>query len=154
MDNNEEVDVDERTLDKFLESFDEEEPIESDKKLLENYLKKLEAYTEPNDEEEDEEDIVQKFHRDDLPKAIDFNDESFGQQWYLINEGQMNIPPMHDMNVKDAWLNGYTGKGVSIVIVDDGIDHEHPDFEGKYVSLLNLTISNALHYSAHISVIF
>ena len=70
----------------------------------------------------------------DLPNEIDFNDDYYGKQWYLINEGQMDIPAMHDMNVKSAWLSGYTGKNVSIVIIDDGLDHEHPDFEGKYVS--------------------
>lgn len=68
-----------------------------------------------------------------LPHEIDFNDKNFKQQWYLINEGQLDIPPMHDLNVRDAWLSGYTGKNISIVIIDDGLDHEHPDFEGKYV---------------------
>ena len=71
-----------------------------------------------------------------VPKEIDFNDHNFKQQWYLINEGQLKIPPMHDLNVKDAWLNGYTGKNITIVIIDDGLDHEHPDFDGKYVIYL------------------
>jgi subtilisin family serine protease len=69
----------------------------------------------------------------DLPDSINFNDEMYSQQWYLINEGQFKIPRFHDLNVRQAWLNGYTGKNVTIVIVDDGLDYEHPDFEGKYV---------------------
>ena len=36
---------------------------------------------------------------------------------------------------KLAWLKGYTGKNISIVVIDDGIDHEHPDFLGKYVTI-------------------
>ena len=68
-----------------------------------------------------------------VPDEINFNDHNFKQQWYLINEGQLNIPPMHDLNVKNAWLSGYTGKNVTIVVIDDGLDHEHPDFAGKYV---------------------
>ena len=71
-----------------------------------------------------------------LDNAIDFNDKNFKQEWYLINDGQLNIPNMHDLNVKQAWLKGFTGKNISIVIIDDGIDHEHPDFEGKYVSFI------------------
>lgn len=69
-----------------------------------------------------------------LPDAINFNDQEYKMEWYLINEGQFSTPPQHDMNVKEAWLNGYTGKNVTIVIVDDGLDYEHPDFEGKYVT--------------------
>ena len=41
--------------------------------------------------------------------------------------------PVHDLNVKEAWLKGYTGKNKTIVIVDDGLDYEHSDFAGKYV---------------------
>lgn len=67
-----------------------------------------------------------------LPPEINFNDHNYKQQWYLINQGQLKIPPLHDLNVKNAWLSGYTGRNISIVIVDDGLDHEHPDFQGKY----------------------
>lgn len=66
---------------------------------------------------------------------INFNDESFKLQWYLIDDGQLKIPLFNDLNVKSAWLSGYTGKNVTIVIVDDGLDYEHPDFVGKYVRI-------------------
>ncbi len=69
---------------------------------------------------------------------INFNDEGFKLQWYLIDDGQLKIPLFNDLNVKNAWLSGYTGKNVTIVIVDDGLDYEHPDFAGKYVSKLIL----------------
>lgn len=75
----------------------------------------------------------------DVPEQIAFNDEQYAQQWYLINEGQLKIPLYHDLNVRQAWLNGYTGKNVTIVILDDGLDYEHPDFQGKYVIGLNNT---------------
>jgi hypothetical protein len=76
-----------------------------------------------------------------LPPEISFNDHNYKQQWYLINQGQLKIPPMHDLNVKNAWLSGYTGRNISIVIVDDGLDHEHPDFQGKYVIILETRIN-------------
>lgn len=40
-----------------------------------------------------------------------------------------------DMNVKGAWQMGYTGKGVVITILDDGIERDHPDLIKNYVSI-------------------
>ena len=50
------------------------------------------------------------------------------------NEGQLNTPANHDMNVVPAWLAGYSGKGVTISVIDDGLDHEHPELKDRYVS--------------------
>ncbi len=33
-----------------------------------------------------------------------------------------------------AWLAGYSGKGVTISIIDDGLDHKHPELIDRYVS--------------------
>lgn len=38
------------------------------------------------------------------------------------------------MNVERAWQRGYTGKGVSVTILDDGIQPTHPDLQNNYVS--------------------
>lgn len=38
-----------------------------------------------------------------------------------------------DMNVGYAWRKGYTGKGVVITILDDGIQPNHPDLSQNYV---------------------
>ena len=43
------------------------------------------------------------------------------QMWYL-NRGQKL-----DMNVQEAWKLGATGKGISVTILDDGIERSHPD---------------------------
>ena len=40
------------------------------------------------------------------------------------------------MNVLPAWRKGYTGKGVVISILDDGIQHNHPDLAQNYVSTM------------------
>jgi subtilisin family serine protease len=66
--------------------------------------------------------------------APQFNDEEYSKEWYLVNIGQLNTPKDHDLNVKEAWLKGFTGKNITIVIIDDGLDWQHPDFVGKYVS--------------------
>jgi subtilisin family serine protease len=33
-----------------------------------------------------------------------------------------------------AWQQGYTGKGVVLTVVDDGIEHTHPDLKDSYDS--------------------
>lgn len=39
------------------------------------------------------------------------------------------------MNVAPAWQKGYTGKGVVVSILDDGIQTNHPDLAENYVSI-------------------
>lgn len=46
-----------------------------------------------------------------------------------------------DMNVVPAWQKGYTGKGVVVSILDDGIQTNHPDLSQNYVSLLQMIFS-------------
>jgi subtilisin family serine protease len=36
------------------------------------------------------------------------------------------------MNVQDAWTQGVTGKGISVTILDDGIEKSHPDLIANY----------------------
>ena len=38
------------------------------------------------------------------------------------------------MNVVEAWERGYTGKGVVVTILDDGIERTHTDLMANYVS--------------------
>lgn len=38
------------------------------------------------------------------------------------------------MNVIPAWEKGYTGKNIKVTILDDGIERDHPDLQGNYVS--------------------
>jgi len=37
------------------------------------------------------------------------------------------------MNVIPAWNNGFTGRGVVVSILDDGIEKDHPDLKRNYV---------------------
>lgn len=43
-----------------------------------------------------------------------------------------------DMNVIPAWRKGYSGKGIVVSILDDGIQTNHPDLAQNYVSFPNL----------------
>ncbi|KAB7507163.1 Furin-like protease 2 [Armadillidium nasatum] len=67
-----------------------------------------------------------------------FPDPYFSHQWYL-SEGAVGG---FDMNVSAAWLEGYTGKGVVISILDDGIQHNHPDLKQNYDPLASTDIND------------
>uniref|UniRef100_A0A4W5LVW8 Furin (paired basic amino acid cleaving enzyme) b n=1 Tax=Hucho hucho TaxID=62062 RepID=A0A4W5LVW8_9TELE len=54
------------------------------------------------------------------------SDPKFPQQWYLSN------PSQADLNAKGAWSQGYTGRGVVVTILDDGIEKDHPDLATNY----------------------
>ncbi|XP_059150191.1 neuroendocrine convertase 2-like [Physella acuta] len=65
---------------------------------------------------------------------FNFSDPKFKNMWYLVNEGQGGGDIGLDLNVGVVWQNGYTGKGVVVCILDDGIDHTHPDLTNNYDS--------------------
>lgn len=48
----------------------------------------------------------------------------------------------YDMNVRDAWLAGYAGRNVSISILDDGIQRDHPDLAINYDPLASADIND------------
>ena len=55
-----------------------------------------------------------------------YNVANSGYQWHLNNTGHNGGLAGLDLNVSSVW-NSYTGSGVKISIVDDGIDVTHPD---------------------------
>ncbi|KAL4641401.1 neuroendocrine convertase 2 [Arapaima gigas] len=59
-------------------------------------------------------------YRDINEIDANMNDPLFTKQWYLINTGQADGTPGLDLNVAEAWELGFTGKGVTIAIMDDG----------------------------------
>ena len=59
------------------------------------------------------------------------NDPKLSDQWYIDNSGQNNGTSGIDLNVQNVW-NSYSGEGIVIGIVDDGIDHSHPDISPNF----------------------
>lgn len=57
-----------------------------------------------------------------------FPDPLFKEQWYLNGGAKDGL----DMNVGPVWAKGYTGKGVVVSILDDGIQTNHPDLAQNY----------------------
>ena len=64
-------------------------------------------------------------------------DPLFGKQWFL-NHGAADGS---DMNVEPVWKMGITGKGIVVSILDDGIQHNHPDLVLNYDPLASTDIN-------------
>ncbi|KAJ1568242.1 pheromone processing endoprotease, partial [Cladochytrium tenue] len=64
------------------------------------------------------------------PRAVPphYNDPQFRRQWHLFNDGANGLHAGNDVDVADVWLRGINGSGVTVAIVDDGVDFDHPDF--------------------------
>ncbi|PDH25311.1 MAG: hypothetical protein CND84_01995 [Marine Group II euryarchaeote MED-G35] len=62
------------------------------------------------------------------------NDPYFDDQWHLNNSGQTNGEIGEDANVVGVW-DSFNGSGVVISVIDDGVEHSHPDLSDNYVSV-------------------
>ncbi|XP_066273670.1 furin-like protease kpc-1 isoform X2 [Branchiostoma lanceolatum] len=75
----------------------------------------------------EQQEIKRRIKRDFRQKrTIEFSDPEWSAMWYLHNPNNL------DMNVIPAWEKGYTGQGVVVTILDDGIERDHPDLEENY----------------------
>ncbi|MEM9589484.1 MAG: S8 family serine peptidase, partial [Planctomycetota bacterium] len=70
--------------------------------------------------------------RQHVTRAIP-NDPLFADQWHLRNTGQSGGASGVDANIVDVW-DQFTGSGVVIAIVDDGVEYSHPDLQANYVA--------------------
>jgi len=59
------------------------------------------------------------------------NDPYFDDQWHLNNSGQTGGESGEDARVIGVW-NTYNGSGVIISVIDDGVQHSHPDLTTNY----------------------
>lgn len=69
------------------------------------------------------------------PRAVP-NDPLFSLQWHLQNTGQFGGTSGIDLNVTTAW-DSVTGQGVTIGIVDDGLQGSHEDLATNYSSAVS-----------------
>ncbi|XP_063367945.1 neuroendocrine convertase 1-like [Cydia amplana] len=61
-----------------------------------------------------------------------FNDELWEEEWYL--QDSRNVRSLHrlDLNVLPVYAMGYTGRGVRVSVLDDGVEHNHTDLRDNY----------------------
>ena len=52
--------------------------------------------------------------------CVDQHNTNPGRSFSQQNTGQTGGPPGLDSRVEQAWLQGYTGEGVVVTVVDDG----------------------------------
>ncbi len=63
----------------------------------------------------------------DLTLPPTWNDPLFSAQWYLDNERSRWGASAGDLNLLPAWQRGLRGHGVTLAIIDDGLELEHED---------------------------
>ncbi|XP_033832985.1 proprotein convertase subtilisin/kexin type 7 [Periophthalmus magnuspinnatus] len=61
-------------------------------------------------------------------RSMAFNDPRYPQQWHLHNDVNRGM----DINVTGLWERNITGRGVTVVVVDDGVEHTHQDIQPNY----------------------
>lgn len=69
------------------------------------------------------------------------NDPLFSNEWHLLNVGQTGGTVGADANVTPVW-DTYLGTGVVIGIVDDGLEHTHPDLTANYIASLSFDFNS------------
>ncbi|KAL9963153.1 hypothetical protein ACROYT_G032328 [Oculina patagonica] len=58
-------------------------------------------------------------------------DPMFKDQWYIERRDGSSEPTF---NIISAWAANYTGKGILVAVVDDGVDGSHPELKTNYNS--------------------
>ncbi|XP_068561703.1 proprotein convertase subtilisin/kexin type 5 [Cebidichthys violaceus] len=72
--------------------------------------------------------------------SLPYNNSVWNSLWYIHcsdeSKGRRSC-----MNIAGAWRRGYTGKGVVLSVLDDGIEREHPDLKPNYDPLASSDVN-------------
>ena len=67
----------------------------------------------------------------------EFDDPLYGCQWHLSNTEKNEGAPGEDINVEEAWAAGHLGEGITVAVVDNGVDSHHEDLRANVRIKLN-----------------
>ncbi|XP_013404597.1 proprotein convertase subtilisin/kexin type 7 isoform X1 [Lingula anatina] len=70
----------------------------------------------------------QQVIRPRVKRSWNFKDPAYPRQWHLHNE----VNPQMDINVQEVWSRNISGRGVTVVVVDDGLEWTNPDIQDNY----------------------
>ncbi|XP_072167350.1 proprotein convertase subtilisin/kexin type 5-like [Diadema setosum] len=79
-----------------------------------------------------EQQVARKRVKRNEYNIFNFSDPLWSRQWYLDGNATMNSTPVASMNIQKAWQMGYTGQGVVLTILDDGLEYNHTDIQPNY----------------------
>ena len=71
-----------------------------------------------------------------IPTSSSINDPLYGCQWHLNNDDQFRNSAGQDIRVEEVWPT-YTGSGINVAVVDDGMHYWHEDLTGNVLTSFN-----------------
>lgn len=79
-------------------------------------------------------DLIKKRDENRMYRSAHFDDPEWVNQWYLKNKNNFNKRSVErlDLHVVPAWALGYTGKGVIVTVLDDGLEWNNTDILKNY----------------------
>ncbi len=73
--------------------------------------------------------------------ATAYDDDLYGCQWHLNNQGRDGATAGEDINVSGVWGSNM-GEGIRVAVVDNGLDHSHEDLIDNVEASRNLDFGN------------
>ncbi|UJR09147.1 hypothetical protein I4U23_013395 [Adineta vaga] len=78
--------------------------------------------------------LDKRAQEDRVYRSVSFSDPQWNSEWYLKDTRKKSSSqlPKLDLHVLPAWAAGYTGKGIKITILDDGLEWNNSDILANY----------------------